>query len=215
MPVSTDGVMLGAWHQSTPSGRALDIGTGTGLLTLMLAQRYPELRITAMDIDENAINAALHNFTNSPWSNRITLLQKDVLAYQPDKPFHSIICNPPYFNSGEKADSQSRATARHTDTLNHQNLLDHCQSLLEEKGHASFILPVSEGEAFIEYAQRSGWHLSRCCRVQPTENKPVSRLLIELTRYSCNTEHTSLLIRQGDSYSNAFIELTKAFYLKM
>ncbi len=215
MPVSTDGVMLGAWVECPIDAKILDIGTGTGLLALMCAQRFNQAQITAVDIEMTAVAAAKQNFTHSPWHERLTALHTDVLSFTPPELFQRIICNPPYFNTGEQSKQSQRAIARHTDSLRHDALLKQCYQLLEEDGKASFVLPITEGEQFIELAQRQGWHLSRRCRVQPSERKPVHRLLFELAKQPCATQNSHLIIHSSDCYSDDFVQLTHEFYLKM
>ena len=221
MPVSTDGVLLGAWANIGHSPRILDIGTGTGLLALMCAQRNPNASIWAIDIDHSAAITAKINIVRSAWSQRITVEQKDILtAFYPEV-FDAIICNPPYFTHGEQAKQQQRATARHTDSLSHQALLQRCHSLLREGGKASFVLPVVEGEAFLALAKTCGFTLTRRCAVKPTADKVENRLLIELSISSSDDEVTdaeqdqSLIIRDKLGYTEDFVALTKDFYLKM
>ncbi|WP_372377854.1 tRNA1(Val) (adenine(37)-N6)-methyltransferase [Vibrio natriegens] len=215
MPVSTDGVMLGAWVESPEEAEILDIGTGTGLLALMCAQRFSRAKITAVDIEATAIDAAQKNFTHSSWQERLSVFHADVLTFTPSQLFQRIICNPPYFNSGEQSKQSQRATARHTDSLRHDALLYRCYQLLEEDGKASFVLPVTEGEQFIELALQQGWYLSRLCRVQPSERKPVHRVLFELAKQPCDTKISHLIIHSSDGYSDDFVQLTREFYLKM
>ncbi|WP_165312164.1 tRNA1(Val) (adenine(37)-N6)-methyltransferase [Vibrio ziniensis] len=224
MPVSTDGVLLGAWafqHElsqiasSLPITHILDIGTGTGLLALMCAQRFPHAQIQAIDIDEHAYRSAQINISQSPWAGRIVLEQVDVLNITNSKTFDAIICNPPYFNDGEQSQHAQRATARHTKTLEHKQLINITYQLLSETGTASFILPITEGEQFIELAKKSGFYLSRLCKVQPTPNKPISRVLFELKKEPIDIEESTLIIRDDLGYTQAFIELTRSFYLKM
>ncbi len=216
MPVSTDGVLLGAWAQYSDSTDILDIGTGTGLLSLMVAQRYAKARITSIDIDDIAIQDASHNISHSPWSQRVSLLHGDVLTTSFSHSFSGIICNPPYFNSGEQAQNQHRATARHTDTLSHQQLLATCFNLLTNDGEASFVLPKVEGEQCIALAKQQGWHLSRVCYVQSTKTKPCHRLLFTVTKQPTTLISEHLVIHSDTGgYSKDFIALTKDFYLKM
>jgi tRNA1Val (adenine37-N6)-methyltransferase len=220
MPVSTDGVMLGAWFTAQPGHRILDIGCGTGLLSLMAAQRFEQAKITAIEIDPHAIQVAQYNIQHSAWSGRITAIQQDILQPEFKGQFDSIVCNPPYFTSGETARSQSRATARHTLCLTHENLVDRCAHLLTPDGRASFILPLNEADAMIDYAQSHGWYLTRYCQVQPTPAKPISRILFELARPRAvqaapQLKQESLIIQQNGHYSAEFIQLTRAFYLKM
>ncbi|MEH0675548.1 methyltransferase [Vibrio scophthalmi] len=215
MPVSTDGVMLGAWAQIESARQILDIGTGTGLLALMCAQRNPDAQICAIDIDHHAICAAQSNFSASPWNSRLRLLQGDILSTELPGSFDAIICNPPYFTNGVSAKAPARAIARHADTLAHEPLLKRCQQLLAPLGTASFILPQVEGEAFIQLAQNMGWSLRRRCEVRTTANKPVSRLMFELQHTAEECQSQSLLIHDGAEYSEDFVALTRAFYLKM
>lgn len=215
MPVSTDGVLLGAWANIQNSQRILDIGTGTGLLALMCAQRSPNANIFAVDIEESAAITAQSNVVNSDWQARIQVEQADILNVNFPDAFDAIICNPPYFNDGEQAKLQPRATARHTDSLNHQDLLVRCQALLTHNGKASFVLPIVEGERFIQLGENLGFYVTRQCRVQPTPSKPSNRLLIELSLISGERADQQLIIRDNLGYTEAFIALTKDFYLKM
>ncbi|MGL4829480.1 MAG: tRNA1(Val) (adenine(37)-N6)-methyltransferase [Vibrio sp.] len=215
MPISTDGVLLGSWAFVSPPASILDIGCGTGLLSLMCAQRFQSAQITALDIELSAYQATEHNRLNSPWAERIRCQHCDILGWQPEQRFAAIICNPPYFNTGETAQQQARATARHTGSLKHQELIECLPQLLEPDGVASFILPKTEGDQFIALAEQAGLYLGRYCQVQPTSAKPVHRLLFELHLSPCIAEHSALVIREADSYSEAFRQLTRDFYLKM
>ncbi len=215
MPVSTDGVLLGAWAFQQPPEQILDIGTGTGLLALMCAQRFPLAHVHAIDIDEHAYTAASHNIELSPWAERITVQQEDIVKMALNRNFDAIICNPPYFNDGEQSQHAQRATARHTTTLAHAELIRVVTERLTSQGKASFILPVAEGEQFIHQAEQQGLVLLRLCKVQPTPNKPVNRLLFELQKQSTNCQQTELIVRDEMGYTEAFTELTRSFYLKM
>ncbi|CAH7166055.1 methyltransferase [Vibrio chagasii] len=218
MPVSTDGVLLGAWVSITPKSSALDIGTGTGLLALMTAQRFTDVSISAIDIDPHAIEAATINIEQSPWQDRITLYNGSVLTTDFPKKFDAIICNPPYFNSGEQAQQSQRATARHTDSLDHLQLAKRCFEITTETATASFILPTPEGEGFIKLAKQCGWYLAKRLDVKTTDKKPASRILFELSKdpaCEADLQRESLIIHHQNGYSEAFIALTKDFYLKM
>ncbi|MCE0493250.1 tRNA1(Val) (adenine(37)-N6)-methyltransferase [Vibrio salinus] len=215
MPVSTDGVLLGAWASVPSHGHVLDIGTGTGLLALMVAQRYKEIAITALDIDDYAIQSARKNCLMSPWAERISVQKEDITHYQPEKKFSGIICNPPYFNSGKTARLNQRAKARHTIKLKHHILLEQAFTLTTENGVANFILPATETERFLELAQNCGWYTTHLCRVFPTTNKTASRYLIHLSKQPGNVCEEALTILCNGQYSHDFISLTKDFYLKM
>ncbi|WEM41891.1 methyltransferase [Photobacterium sp. DA100] len=220
MPVSTDGVMLGAWAALPVSGQILDIGTGSGLLALMVAQRTAEHgnAITAIEVDDGAAQAARRNFADSLWAPRIGLAHQTIQGWASQQPAGSvaaIVCNPPYFNHGEQADCQARATARHTDTLPHHELLAAINHLLSPTGSASLILPVYEGKQLIAAAPSHQLYCQRVCEVKTTERKVASRLLIALSASPSTCQTEQLVIHQGGEYSEAFVALTKAFYLKM
>ena len=117
MKVGTDGVLLGAWTDVSSSQQILDIGTGTGLIALMLAQRNVTAHITAIDIDEEAIEQAQGNIAASPWKNRIEVMKQDFCQYSANRLFDTIVSNPPYFNQSLKGPDSQRNTARHTDSL--------------------------------------------------------------------------------------------------
>ena len=215
MPVSTDGVLLGTWAPVKEIHSILDIGTGTGLLSLMCAQRNHELIIDAIDIDENAFQAAQINITSSPWENRITLHHANILTHHFNKKFDAIICNPPYFNNGPHSNTPSRAKARHTTYLDHSSLLRRCHSLLSSSGKAHFIFPLTEGHEFLDLISQNNWFVSEICYVQPTNTKPANRLLISIQKQPTHQSVTSLIIRENGHYSDDFTALTKDFYLKM
>ncbi|WP_375321772.1 tRNA1(Val) (adenine(37)-N6)-methyltransferase [Aliivibrio logei] len=215
MPVSTDGVLLGAWANIKNSLTILDIGCGTGLLSLMCAQREPLSQIDAVELMPTAAEIAQTNFSNSLWSQRIELFHQNILSYRPEKKYDSIICNPPYFNNGEQSKKGERSTARHTDTLPFTDLLTQCKKLLSLRGRASFILPLVEGEQFIEIAKSCNFMLTKLTKIKTTEKKSVSRLLIELSIFPYDYQENTLIIHNQDGYSDAFINLTKCFYLNM
>ncbi len=216
MAVSTDGVLLGAWCNLESANTILDIGTGTGLLALMCAQRSSS-SITAIDIDSLAVESASHNIQHSPWRSRIEVFQADVTRWSSttSQRFDAIVCNPPYFSTGETARDPKRALARHSDSLEHDELLKACERLLTGEGSASFILPFSEGLQFMQLAEESDWHIARKVEVKTTPNKLVSRLLLELKRQPCEPQNTQLLINEQGQYSQEFINLTRDFYLKL
>ncbi|MFD2179907.1 tRNA1(Val) (adenine(37)-N6)-methyltransferase [Veronia pacifica] len=216
MPVSTDGVMLGAWAGNKKGQNILDIGCGTGLLSLMMAQRFPSHRLTAVDIEPQAVKAASENAVNSPWAERITILHQDIREWEPAERFDCIVCNPPYFNSGETSANDRRAKARHSHNLPHNELLERVSALLSEHGEAHFILPAAEAETFVDSAPSYGLFTSRKLLVKATVQKPVSRWLFTLDKHpdSSYSEHTMVIHDQG-KYSEEFIALTRNFYLKM
>ena len=223
MPVSTDAILLGAWANIESVKTILDIGCGTGLLAIMCAQRNSAAYISAIEIEEKAFNAAVENCHNSPWSLRLKASHCSLQVFtEGNNTFDAIICNPPYFNSGEESKTTQRAVARHTSLLSHQTLMTCCLNLLKNEGIASFVLPKQEGLAFIDLLDskpKEGAYLqlSRLTYVKTTINKSATRVLIELTKSSSLPvlKNSELIIHDGQGYSSDFIELTKDFYLKM
>jgi tRNA1Val (adenine37-N6)-methyltransferase len=227
MPVSTDAVLLGSWAKIDQTDSIIDIGTGTGVLAIMCAQRNLQAQITAVEIEENAFNAATQNCAQSPWHNRLDVRHSSIALFsekasEMGQVFKSIICNPPYFNHGLSSTNPHRAIARHTSMLSHNELIGFCAQLLSAQGTASFVLPIKEGMAFIQLISQPenrylNLTLSRLTHVKTTVNKVASRLLIELTKQTdaivFNEEE--LVIHNGSSYTAEFIALTQQFYLKM
>lgn len=217
MKVGIDGVLLGAWTVVGNAATILDVGTGTGLIALMLAQRS-SARITAIDIEAEAVDQALENVENSAWKDRISVMQKSLQEFsvQTTERFDLIVSNPPYFNHSLKTPSESRTIARHTDSLSHAELIENSLKLLSPEGRICLILPVREAEDCLQLAQSLGLHCSRKVQVFPKPEVPAKRLLIELKANVCDTIESDILIEESRHvYSPAFAELCRDFYLKL
>ncbi|GAA4877577.1 tRNA1(Val) (adenine(37)-N6)-methyltransferase [Ferrimonas pelagia] len=214
MPVSTDAVLLGAWAQLPDAGHIVDIGTGSGILALMCAQRT-QATITALELDPAAAQQAEQNFAASRWADRLEVIPQAVQEWWPSNAVDAIICNPPYFTSGERTlKCDRRALARHHDGLSHTELLAALARLLSPQGCASLILPVAEATRLTDELARHGLHLHRYCSVQTTANKPAQRALLAIARQPGACVQDTMLIRQSDGqYSEAFSRLTENFYL--
>lgn len=215
MKVGTDGVLLGAWvNVSGEETRILDIGTGTGVIALMLAQRHPSARITGMDIDRDSVEEASANFANSRWSDRLDALLADFRCYLPDVKYDLVVSNPPYFINSLKAPDERRTTARHNDTLSHNDIISGASGLLAENGRLAVVLPAEEGIAFIDLAERQGMYLNRICRVRTKPSAPVRRLLMELSRKEVSPLEEDITIHSGNEFTDEYKALTRDFYLK-
>jgi len=220
MKVGTDGVLLGAWADVSDAKSILDIGTGTGLIAIMLAQRTNDnSKLDAVEIDSSSYQQAVNNFEASPWSNRIQAFHasfQDFVSQQSVK-YNLIVSNPPYFINSLKAKGESRTQARHTDGLPFEDLIEGAKSLLKPNGKFSVILPVFEGDYFIRLTRLEGFSLSKRVEVLPNPGKPAKRLLIELTLKNVKTIENQLCVENGQrhDYSPEYIELCKDFYLKM
>ncbi len=183
MKVGTDGTLLGAWA-AMPSGGVslLDIGTGTGLIALMMAQRFPACSVTALDIAPDAVGQAAENVGASPFSDRITVMEADVASYQAPRPFDAIVSNPPYFEHSLECPDSQRTTARHTSALSYQALIGAAHRLLADDGLFSLIIPDDCRERLMGEACLQGFFPARICGVRTTPSKPPKRYLIELRK---------------------------------
>ncbi len=218
MKVGTDGVLLGAWANVGGAKRVLDIGAGTGLLSLMVAQRS-SAQILGIEIDGLAARQATENVERSDWRDRIKIenvsLQEFVV--QTKEKFDSIISNPPYFNGSLKAECKERTMARHTDTLSYEMLLKSVSTMLTEEGRFAVVLPYSEKERFISLAATHNLFTSRIVEVYPTPKSTPKRILAEFSRGKIECEVARMVIESGGrhQYSEEYVELTREYYLKM
>ena len=216
MKVGTDGVLLGAWTNINHSHRILDIGTGTGLIALMLAQRCPQALITAIDINMEAVEQAHENALSSPWKDRVEVLLQDICTFPTDQQFDTIVSNPPYFIDSLKCPDSQRNTARHTDTLDAGRLLASVAQLLTDEGRFSIILPAEQTDLLIQTARTKGLYPSRHTAVITRPGLSPKRVLMEFQKTE-NTFQTDELVIELERhvYSEDYIALTKEFYLKM
>lgn len=214
--VGTDSVLLGAWAKCQGASEILDVGTGTGLLALMLAQRS-ESSITAIEPDFLSYREADKNIKNSPWSDRITLINASLQEFSSEakRKYDLIITNPPYFGSSLRNSNARSSAARHNINLNTDEILLAASALLEESGILSMILPYVEGNMFIAAAASYGFYCNRMTRVKPLPAKSVKRLLIEFSREKEMLVSDYLSVERGErhEYSAEYIELTRDFYL--
>lgn len=218
MKVGTDGVLLGAWASVFSARKALDIGTGTGLVALMLAQRNPELYVTAIDIDTNAIKQAEENVNNSPFPDRIVCENISLAEYvsSTSGKFDLIVSNPPYFSASLKSPDFRRSTARHTDTLSVGELMISVSELLSETGRFFMIYPHERKNELIDLASKNGLYVDRLTNVYPTSKSPPKRILAGLSKIEGILEETNLVIeKERHIYSPEFYDLVKDFYLML
>lgn len=215
MKVGTDGVLLGAWTRVDSATQALDIGTGTGLIALMLAQRS-QAQITAIDIDAAAVEQARDNVDRSLWKDRIGVELCDVCTYSPAARFDLIVSNPPYFVNSLKCPDIQRNTARHTDTLDFGRLIGRAAELLLPEGNFSVIIPADSLDGFRMLAAGCGLHLSRQTLVKSKPDALPKRALLEFVKQPtcCVVDELTIELSQH-VYSDRYTALTKDFYLKM
>ncbi|MFB2934534.1 tRNA1(Val) (adenine(37)-N6)-methyltransferase [Aerosakkonemataceae cyanobacterium BLCC-F154] len=216
MKVGTDGVLLGAWANITNSQQILDIGTGTGLIALMLAQRSLA-QIDAVEIDPLAFNQAQENINNSPWSNRIEIYHNSIQNYAINCPkrYDILTSNPPFFTNASKAAVKARTIARHSDSLDQIEILQIADKLLSEDGRLAIIYPTEQAKTFQETAKSFGIYCQRKLYVKPTLKSPIKRILLELGKSQLEYQESMLVIETARHiYSPEFVALIKDFYLK-
>lgn len=219
MKVNTDGLLLGAWAPaSILPCRILDVGTGTGLIALMMAQRFPKARITAIEIDPLAAQQAAINVATSPFADKVKVqaisLQDYLLfAAQPNS-FDTIVSNPPFFTRSLKSPHPKRNLARHTDTLPLPFLLEAAQTLLKPHGQLALVLPISEATLLLNNAPQ--WHLHQLLYIQENEQKTPHRILLSLGKQTPpQTPQLNLLsIRDSQTqlHSAEYRQLTQDFH---
>lgn len=215
MKVGVDGVLLGAWADVSDAARILDVGTGSGLIALMIAQRS-EAVLDAVDIDKGAYDQTLVNVEASPWASRINVFHQSLQDFKPDFKYDLIVSNPPYFSNSLKSPISERNLARHADALPFQALLEFSCNYLTPKGRLSVVLPVREGEYFVSLAFEYGFHCSKLVEVSPMPHLPVKRLLVELCKMECETQGSTLTIEiERHCYSPEFTALAKEYYIRL
>lgn len=215
MKVNTDSVLLGSWAEiPLDAKRGLDIGSGTGILALMIAQRSKEIKITGIEIEKNAFEESKINFENSPYSNRLKAVNLPLQKFVSDLKFDCIITNPPYFENDLKNEDENKKTARHTDSLSFQELIKFTENNLSQSGRLNLILPFTESEIFRKLAQASSLFLTKIAFIKPNKNKNTNRVLMcfSLTEETIKEEEFCVYKAPG-VYSKEHHELTKDFYL--
>lgn len=220
MKVGTDGVLLGAWTNVAAAKRVLDIGTGTGLIALMTAQRNVTAIIDAVEIDKNSYEEAKHNFEISTWSNRLQIYHQTIQDFSKNttEQYDLIISNPPYFINSTKSSNPSKNQVRHTDSLSFADLLEAVDKLLNDNGRFCVVLPYVEGEQFYHLAKAKKIHCIKKTMVRGREIKPTERLLMEFSKQKKSYEENKLIIQNSPKrhdYTEKYVDLTKNFYLFM
>ncbi|PIB28869.1 tRNA1(Val) (adenine(37)-N6)-methyltransferase [Maribacter sp. 4G9] len=219
MKIGTDGVLLGAWSglEHTPES-ILDIGAGTGIISLMLAQRFNAFTIDALEIDENAYEQCVDNFEASPWGDRLYCYHAgwDEFVDEVDEVYDLIVSNPPFYSEKVASGDSARDLARQNDTLPFTELVKGVSKLLSDPGRFSVIIPYKEAKDFINLANAEALYALRICHIKGHEDAPFKRSLIEFSRTKADTKVEVLIIeKERHMYTNEYIALTKDFYLKM
>jgi tRNA1Val (adenine37-N6)-methyltransferase len=212
MPVGTDAVLLGSWVNVQHPTNILDIGTGCGLIALLLAQRFPKAAITALDLHLESVEEAALNFKNSPWPERLEAVHANILQWDAG-PYDLIVSNPPYFSNGYPIANPKRAQARSQLTLNFEELWDKSSRLLKPTACLALVLPISALKQWQSMLQAGSWRIQRCCYVKAHAGKDASLVLVEITQQTGVMQQEILCIRENNQYSSAYLSLVRDFYL--
>lgn len=222
MKVGTDAVLLGAWCSlKNKPDTILDIGSGTGVLSLMLAQRSNATTIDAVEIDENAYEQTVENFEQSCWADRLFCYNASFQNFalemvEEDQQYELIISNPPFYTDDFETENNSRNKARFTSSLSFEELLNGVSKLLSENGIFSVIIPFKEEVNFVAVAKQYNLFLNRVCRVKGNSTSKIKRSLLEFSFTNQSTKPEEIIIElKRHQYTKQYINLTKEFYLKM
>lgn len=216
MRVGTDAVLLAAWVRLTNCLHVLDVGTGTGVIALICAQRCTAAIVEAIEIDEGSAEDAMENFKNSPWQNRMKVHLGDFLKIVASEKFDLIISNPPYFTHSLRSPDPVRNAARHDDYLPSDAFMKHARGLIKPEGKVALIFPKSELERWVLDASAVGLKPERICHVFTSAHKDAARVMIEFSFQDRNEpEMDSILIQKSPGEpSDAYKQLTADFYTK-
>jgi len=220
MKIGTDGVLLGAWSPIPENiFSVLDVGAGTGIIALMLAQRTNAEQIDALEIDEEAYEQAVENFENSPWGDRLFCFHAglDEFIEEPEDEYDLIISNPPFYTEDYKTDNEQRDLARFADAMPFEDLVEAADLLLSENGIFSVIIPYKEEEKFIALAKDFDLFPIKITRVKGTPTTEIKRSLLAFSRNVLENFPVDELVIETSRhiYTEEYIALTKDFYLKM
>ncbi len=216
MKVTTDACILGAWTPVLPDvKRILDIGAGTGLLSLMLAQRNDQVFIDSVELDHNAALQAQANFSASPWSSRLSLIEADIRGYNADCKYDMIITNPPFFNNSLLSDKADKNLARHTISLAFTDLLTAIGNDLKDDGYAAILLPYAGYLVLQSLLKDSIWQEKERLEIRHTAQSKINRVVVIISKIPAVNiiEHALVIKATDNAYTPEFIELLQPFYL--
>jgi tRNA1Val (adenine37-N6)-methyltransferase len=215
--VGTDGVLLGACANVKGMKRILDIGTGTGLIALMLAQRC-DAEILAIEPDNDSFIQASQNIRLSKWCGRIRIENCTLQNFIPDSAnFDLIVSNPPYFIDSLKNPDPAKSDTRHNDSLTHSDILTGAHRLLTEDGSLQLIMPFDEGSIFVAEAQEHGLYCNSILKIRPVPSSEIRRLILGFSTKRTKPAESFLTIESGKrhEFTEEYVRLTKDFYLKV
>jgi tRNA1Val (adenine37-N6)-methyltransferase len=215
--VGTDGVLLGAWVDVSGVKRVLDIGTGSGIIALMIAQRTAAtVLIDGVELQKMDATQASENAVRSPWADRVRIHNSPIEDFEPSHQYDLMVSNPPFFVNSTSPPNRERGIARHTKELTFENLFSVTEKLLKHGGRIAVILPAEESKTFCSMAICSGYFIIRTLHVKSRQDKPVERVLMEFSKVERAQLIETLIIHGGgNEWSESYQKLTRDFYLKI
>ncbi len=216
MKVGTDAVLLGAWTAIGAAGTILDIGSGSGIIALMLAQRSPEdTKIDAVELQPDDARQAFENIQASPWPGKVNVINSSIQDYQPARQYDLVVCNPPFFSNSLLPATEERTRVRHQRTLSQDDLVAATLRLVMPQGRLGVIMPPVEGETFVQKAEAGGLHLYRITRFYTRTGKRQERSLMEFGFGGTPAKEDSLVLYgAGGQWTEDYRRLTRDFYLE-
>ena len=217
MKVGTDGVLLGAWATpSSPPKHILDIGTGTGLIAIMMAQRFEGANIIGIDIDSEAVQEGTLNMTNCQWHKRLSCCERSLQNANFNHSFDLIVCNPPYFKNTTTSIDERRATARHTNSLSLNDIFEKMDTLLSSKGELMIVYPSENFQEIRSNLKSFGLYINEICWVKGNEKSNVKRILLKISKQKKTLIENHLTIeKERHQYTDEYVDLCKDFYLNL
>jgi len=216
MKVGTDAVLLSSWADVNKAENILDIGTGSGVIALIMAQRTADAVIDAVEIEIQNVEQAKENVLNSPWDEKISVHNISIQEFLPTRSYDVIISNPPYFNNSQLPPDQHRHKSRHTVSLDYKSLLVAVKRMLNPNGRFNVVLPFTEGLQFITLAAKYELFCSRQYSFRTRREKPIERWLLEFSFHELAKEEGEILLyEKGLVWSDAYVRLTSDFYIKL
>ena len=222
MKIGTDGVLLGAWCSlKDNTNKILDIGSGTGVISLMLAQRFNNTTIDSVEIEKNAYEQSVENFERSVWADRLFCFHSTFQDFAKERKedgetYDLIISNPPFYTDNVKNNNRARNKARSTSFLSFVELISGVSKILSNQGEFTTIIPFKEEVKFIEISKQNNLFLNKICRVKGNNNSDIKRSLLTFSFYKKQLDENNLIIETSRHlYTDEYINLTKNFYIKM
>ncbi|MDD2634934.1 MAG: methyltransferase [Bacteroidales bacterium] len=214
MKVGTDAVLIGAYVETLNAKNILDVGTGTGLIALMLAQKS-KANIVAIDILNQACENATENISNSKWKQRIQIIQSALQEYKPEYKFDLIVANPPFYTADTHSPDINRAIARHIIKMKPEDIITFCQNYLSENGNCAVIYPVNIADYFMKIAQQNGFYINAIVNIKANYKSKIIRKIIQFGKNKIVLKESNITIEKETrhDYTSEYIEMTKDYYL--